>query len=129
MKKSFVFHKILHKKCIRIILFEYRRLSERKPWISSHFKSVPVVTMTWQLIWNGPWENDRYKAELVDIYKLAKLRLTKPKLYILNKIHFLSYKISPKTELISAIISLSELVQFLSPASNNLKGKFILNIT
>ena len=28
---------------------------------------------------------------LVEIYKLAKLRLTKPKLYILNKIHFLSY--------------------------------------
>ena len=30
--------------------------------------------------------NDRSKAELVDIYKLAKLRLAKPKPYIFNKI-------------------------------------------
>ena len=31
---------------IQIILFEYRRLRERKAWISSHFKSLPVATMT-----------------------------------------------------------------------------------
>ena len=112
-----------------------------KASISSHFKSVPVITMTWQLIWNGPWENDRAKAELVDMYELAKLRLAKPKLYILNKIQytfwataislfflFLWTLISPKTELISAIISLSKLVRFLSPASNNLKGKDIHSI-
>ena len=41
-----------------------------------------------QLIWNGPWGNDRSKAELDDIYKLAKLRLAKPKLYILNEIQY-----------------------------------------
>ena len=41
--------------------------------------------MTWQLIWNRPWGNDLSKAELVDMYELAKLRLGKPKLYILNK--------------------------------------------
>ena len=36
---------------------------------------------------------------------------------------------SPKTKLLSAIVSLSKLVRFISPASNNLKGKYILNIT
>ena len=34
----------------RQVQFEYRRLRKRKAWVSSHFKSVPVVTMTWQLI-------------------------------------------------------------------------------
>ena len=113
---------------------------ESKAWISSHFKSVLVVTVMWQLIWNGPLGNDHSKAELIDIYWLAKLRLSKPKIYILSKIQytfwattislfflFLWTLISPKTELILVIISLSKLLWFLSPASNDLKGKNILN--
>ena len=63
-------------------------MRERKDWVNSHFKSVSVATMTGQLIRNGLWGNDRSKAELVDIYKLAKLRLDKPKLYVLNKISY-----------------------------------------
>ena len=111
-----------------------------KALISSHFKSVPVITMTLATHLKCPWVNDRLKAELLDIYKLAKLRLAKPKLYILNKIQYIFWAttislffpflwtlISPKTGLISAIIS--KLVQFFSPASNSLKGKDILNIT
>ena len=65
-----------------IIYFECRRLSERKAWISSHFRYVLVATMTWQLIWNVLWRNYRSKAELVEIYKFAKLRLAKPKFSI-----------------------------------------------
>ena len=126
----------VHKNCLVWVLE-----IERKAWISSQFKSVLVVTVMWQLIWNGPLGNDHSKAELIDIYWLAKLRLSKPKLYILSKIQytfwatticlfflFLWTLISPKTELILVIISLSKLLWFLSPASNNLKGKNILNI-
>ena len=74
------------------ITYELSSLStgdwERTAWISSHFKPLPVVTMTWRLIWNGLWDNDHSKAELVDIYMLATLMLAKPKLYILNKIQY-----------------------------------------
>ena len=51
--------------------------------------------MTRQLIWNVPWDNDRSKAELVDMYKLAKLRLAKPKLCILNKKQYTFWALSP----------------------------------
>ena len=71
----------VHKNCLVWVLE-----IERKAWISSQFKSVLVVTVMWQLIWNGPLGNDHSKTELTDIYWLAKLRLSKPKLYILSKI-------------------------------------------
>ena len=44
--------------------------------------------MMWKLIWDVPWGNDRSKAELVEIYKLDKLRLAKYELYILDKIQY-----------------------------------------
>ena len=102
-------------------------------WICASQPNDMATHLKWSL------GDGHFRAVLVDIYKLATWRLAKPKLYILNKIQYtfwamflffsFSWTISSKAELISAIISLSKLVRSLSPASNNLKGKYILSIT